>query len=116
MRITRSPRAALLAGVASVLSGCYYPPPAVMQQSYEFDRHPGVVMEVWWQYDYYGNGYVNTKLINRSNVDKCAWTDRQSSRLLRPGETWQVSQVQSPGNVSVANVAPTDPNCANAWR
>ena len=116
MKITGCSRAALLAAVASVLPGCYYPPPAAMQQSYEFDRHPGVVMEVWRQYDYYGNGLVNTRLINRSNVDKCAWTDTQSSRLLRPGETWLVSQVQSPGNVSVANVVPTDPNCANVAR
>ena len=116
MKITCPARAALLAGVLSVLPGCYYPPQAVMQQSYAFDRHPGVVMEVWWQYDYYGNAFVNTKLVNRSNVDKCAWTDTQSSRLLRAGETWLVSQVQSPGNVSVASVAPTDPDCANAGR
>ena len=107
-------RGALFAAIVSTLPGCYYPPPAVMQQSYPFDRHPGVVMEVWWQQDYYGNGYVNTKLVNRSNMDKCAWTDAQPSRLLRAGETWQISQVQSPGNVGVANVLPWDPNCVKA--
>ena len=105
--------ALLIAAAVSTLSGCVYAPP-VMQQSYQFDRHPGVFMEVWWQQDYYGYGYVNTKLVNRSNTDKCAWTDVQPSRLLRAGDTWQISQVQSPGNVGVANVLPWDPNCAQA--
>ncbi|GAB3776339.1 hypothetical protein GCM10028796_53660 [Ramlibacter monticola] len=114
MKFASHARGALVAAIATLLSGCYYPPPAVMQQSYPFDRHPGVFMEVWWQSDYYGNSYASTRLVNRSNMDKCAWTDMQPSRLLRVGESWQIGQGPSPGNVGVANVLPWDPNCVKA--
>jgi hypothetical protein len=106
MRITRA-RLVLLTTVA-LLAGCAYPP--VLQRSYQFERHPGVFLETWT--DYYG--YMTTTLINRGNVNKCAWTDALDSRLLRPGESWQVGQVQSPGNVIVTNVMPWDPNCLKA--
>ena len=96
-----------LAASALLLSACVYAP--MMQSSYAFDRHPGVVMEVWQDY-----GYMTTRLINRSTVDKCAWTDTQPSRVLHVGEVWQFSQVQSPGNVGVANILPADPNCTQA--
>jgi len=103
-------RLALPAVMATLLSACVYAP--VMQTSYQFERHPGVFMEVWADYGY----GASTRLINRGTVDKCAWTDALDSRLLRPGDTWQVSQVQSPGNVVVTNVMPWDPNCVNAKR
>jgi hypothetical protein len=103
-----------LPAAAALLAGCVYAP--VMQSAYPFAQHPGVSMEVWTQYDAYGYGYTVMNLVNRSSVDKCAWTAQQDSRLLRSGETWQVSQVQSPGAVGVANVLPTDPTCANARR
>lgn len=98
------------------LAGCYYPPGPVLQQSYQFDRHPGVSMEVWMQYDAYGMGTPGTIVVNRSNVDKCVWTQALDSRLLHPGESWKVAQGQSPGNIGVANVVATDPGCANAKR
>ena len=105
-------RLALASTAATVLlAGCYYAP--VMQGSYPFAQHPGVFTEVWWQYDAYGAGYTVTNIVNRSSVDKCAWTAAQDSRLLRSGEMWQV---QSPGAVGIANVLPTDPGCANAKR
>lgn len=105
---------ALAAASATLLAGCAYAP--VMQGSYPFAQHPGVFMEVWWQYDAYGAGYTVTNVVNRSSVDKCAWTTAQDSRVLRSGESWQVSQVQSPGAVGISNVVPADPNCANAKR
>ena len=95
-----------------LLSGCAYAP--AMQSSYAYSQHPGVFLEVWWQYDAYGTAYQVTRLVNRGSVDKCAWTDAQDSRLLRPGEAWQVGQVVSPGGVGVANVLPGDPACVNA--
>lgn len=111
------PRALLLSLAALALSGCYYPPAGpVMSQSYQFDKHPGVYMETWTQYDYYGVGYPSTIVINRSNMPKCAWTEALDSRLLRPGESWKVSQGNSPGNIGVSNVIPTDPDCVNAKR
>ena len=97
-----------------VLGGCVYAP--VMQSSYHFDRHPGVSMEVWMQYDAYGSSYMVTTLNNRSNLPKCAWTSALESRRLQPGESWQVGLVQTPGGVGVANVVPSDPNCVNAKR
>lgn len=110
-----APRArVLLAITAALVAGCVYAP--MMQSSYAFDRHPGVFMETWWQYDASGYGYPATHLVNRSTVDKCAWTAALPSRVLHAGETWEVSQAQSPGSVGVANVLPTDPNCANAKR
>lgn len=99
---------------ASVLAGCVYAP--TLQSSQPYAQHPGVFIEVWWQYDAYGAAYTVTNLVNRSGVDKCAWTSALPSRLLRAGETWQVSQVQSPGNVGVSNVVASDPNCVNARR
>jgi hypothetical protein len=98
--------------VASFLTGCVATP--TLQNSYPFDQHPGVSVEVWWQYDPYGYAYTVTNLVNRSGKDKCAWTSQQPSRLLRAGETWQVGQVQSPGGVGVSNVQPSDPACINA--
>jgi len=95
--------------LASLLSACVYAP--VMQSSYAFDRHPGVSLETWWD----GMG-TNARLVNRGNVDKCAWTDALGSRLLRPGETWPISQGISPGAVGIANVMPWDPGCVNAQR
>ena len=106
MPITRNRLALLL--TAAMLAGCVYPP--VLQRSYQFERHPGVSMEIWTDYA----GYMSTTLINRSNVAKCAWTDALDSRPLRPGESWQVGQVQSPGNVVVTNMMPWDPACAKA--
>ena len=117
MKTTARARFKLLAGIATCLSGCVYTP--VMQSSYQFDRHPGVSLEVGWQYHWDGyDGMSNmvSTLVNRSSVDKCAWTDALDSRLLRAGETWQVGRVNSPGHVGVANVLPSDPNCANAKR
>ena len=107
--------AGLSMGVA-VLAGCAYPYPypGQMQQAYAFDRHPGVALEFWRQYDGYGYGYLTATLVNRSGGDKCAWTEALGPRLLRSGESWQVSQVQSPGAVGIANVLPWDPNCARA--
>jgi hypothetical protein len=105
----RIPRVALvLLATVAMLAGCVYPP--VLQRSFQFERHPGVFMEIWTDYA----GYMTTTLINRGNVNKCAWTDALESRLLRPGESWQVGQVQSPGNVIVTNVMPWDPNCLKA--
>ena len=102
----------LLAVVASALTACVYTP--FMQSSFAFDRHPGVSLETWWQYDAGGYGYPVTLLVNRSAVAKCAWTAALPSRVLHPGETWPVAQGQSPGAVGIANVLPTDPNCVNA--
>lgn len=115
MKITVRPRHTLLPLVASVLSGCVYAP-AMPSSSYAFDRHPGVVLEVAWRYNYDGSAYTTSTLVNRSNLDKCAWTEALDSRLLRAGETWQVSMGQTPGNVGIANVLPSDPNCVNAKR
>lgn len=114
MNIPALSRTSLAAVLAALLAGCVYAP--VPQQSYSFERHPGVFLEVGWQYDAYGYGRSVSTLVNRSGTDKCAWTDQLPSRLLRPGEAWQVSQVTSPGNVGVANVQGTDPQCANAKR
>ena len=100
-----------------LLAGCVVAPYApVMQATYTYQRHPGVVLEVWMQYDAYGTGYQASRLVNRGNVDKCAWTDFQDSRLLRSGETWQVGQVTTPGGVGVSDVVPGDPGCVNAKR
>jgi len=108
----RIPRAGLgLLATVAMLAGCVYPP--VMQRSYQFERHPGVFLEV--ATDAYG-GYMTSTLINRGTVNKCAWTDALDSRLLRPGESWQVGQVQSPGNVVVTNPMPWDPACMKAKR
>ncbi|MBC5785796.1 hypothetical protein H8N03_22845 [Ramlibacter sp. USB13] len=103
-----------LVAAASLMTGCVYAP--VLQSTYPFAQHPGVAMEVWTQYDAYGYGYTVMSLVNRSSVDKCAWTATQDGRLLRSGESWQVNQVQSPGAVGIANVQPSDPTCANARR
>ena len=102
--------------LASLLSACVYAPVAVPQQSYGFDRHPGVRLEVGWHYNWDGSGYTSSTLVNRSNVDKCAWTEALDSRLLRAGESWQVSMGQSPGNVGISNVVPHDPNCVTAMQ
>ena len=113
----KSVRLRLLCIAAVLLSGCVYAP--VLQASYPYSQHPGVVLEVWWQYDSYGTDYQVSHLVNRSNVDKCAWTDQQEGRLLRAGEVWQVGQVgqvAGPGGVGVANVTPGDPSCVNARR
>jgi hypothetical protein len=93
---------------ALVLAGCVVPP--MLQRTIPFERHPGVVMEVWSDYA----GYTTTTLVNRGSVAKCAWTDRIDSRLLRPGESLPLGYVSSPVNVVVANVVPSDPNCAKA--
>jgi hypothetical protein len=116
MKFIASIRAtALPALVAALLAGCVYAP--VMQpSSYAFDRHPGVVLEVSWRYNYDGSAYSISTLVNRGSVDKCAWTEALDSRLLRAGESWQVSMAQSPGNVGISNVVPQDPNCVNAKR
>lgn len=111
MKIALSAHVAWLA-VGAVLSGCVYYAPA-LQRTYGFDQHPGVTAEVWQQYDAYGVGYPVTTIFNRSNMDKCAWTDQVDSRLLRPGESWQVP---APGAITVANPVPGDPNCFNAKR
>ena len=121
MKTAARTRLALAATVATLLAGCAYPTyPPVMQTAYQFERHPGVSMETWRQTNYDGMGYavtnVVTNLVNRGSVPKCAWTDALDSRLLRPGETFQVGQVHSPGNVVVTNVMPWDPNCLNAKR
>jgi hypothetical protein len=105
-------RLALLAVPATLLAGCVHAP--VTQASYPFEKHPGVSMEVRWQDGYEMGTYASTYVVNRSSVDKCAWTERLDSRLLRPGETWLVSELQSPGNIGVANVLPWDPKCAKA--
>jgi hypothetical protein len=105
------------AAIAALLTACAYAPPApTLQSSYQFERHPGVFIEVWWQYSPDGVAYTVSNLVNRSSVDKCAWTAAFPSRRLRAGETWQVGQVQSPLSVGVANVLASDPNCANAKR
>jgi hypothetical protein len=109
-------RLTLLPALAALVSGCVYAPVATPPQTYSFDRHPGVVLEVGWRYNYDGSGYSTSVLANRGSVDKCAWTEALPSRLLRAGETWQVSVGQSPGNVGIANVVSTDPNCVNAKR
>jgi len=96
------------------LSACVYAP--AMQSAYAYDRHPGVSLEVWWQYSPDGMGYQATRLVNRSPQDKCAWTSLQDSRLVRAGESWDLGQVLSPGGVGVSNVQPTDPGCVNARR
>ena len=44
MNVTARMQFTLAGVVAGLLSGCVYAP--VMQASYPFDRHPGVVMEV----------------------------------------------------------------------
>lgn len=107
-------RLTLLAVASSFLvAGCVYAP--LPPTSYQFERHPGVFMEVWSQYDGYTTA-TSTRLINRGTVNKCAWTDALDSRLLKAGDSWQLSQVQSPGNVVVTNVMPWDPNCVNAKR
>ena len=101
--------------VAATLSGCYYVPVTAAASSYHFDKHPGVYMETRPLYGYYEmGGSMATYLVNRGSVDKCAWTQNQPSRLLRAGETWLVSEVQSPGAIGVSNVMPWDPNCVNA--
>ena len=110
MKMSARARLRLLC-IVGLLSGCVYAP--TMQQSYQFQQHPGVFLEFWGDYGY---GYTSTRLVNRSTTSKCAWTARLDSRLLRPGEIWEVSQVDSPGNVGVANVLPSDPNCVNAKR
>lgn len=107
-------RLMITAVAAALLAGCVYAP--VMQSSYPFAQHPGVALEVWWQYDAYGVGYRVTSLVNRSGMDKCAWTDAPGSRLLRAGEAWQIGPSPSPVTVGVSNVQPWDPNCANAKR
>ena len=107
MRIVHA-RLALLV-TAAMLAGCVYVPP--VQRSYQFERHPGVFLEL--ATDAYG-GYMTSTLVNRGTVNKCAWTDALDSRLLRPGESWQVGQVQSPGNVVVTNPMPWDPACVKA--
>jgi hypothetical protein len=114
MKIAARTRLTLVAFVAAVLIGCAYYP--TLQSSRQFERHPGVFIEVWWEYNYDGVAYAVTNLANRSGMDKCAWTDAFGSRRLRSGETWRVGQVQSPGNVGVANVVPSDPDCVNAKR
>jgi hypothetical protein len=53
----------------------------VLQRSYQFERHPGVVMEIWT--DYYG--YMSTTFVNRGSVNKCAWTDALDSRPAQAG-------------------------------
>lgn len=106
MTITARTQFTLAGAVGILLSGCVYAP--VMQASYAFDRHPGVVMEVWW------DGNTTTRLINHGNVDKCAWSDAQEGRVLHAGETWQFTQMQAPGSVGVANIRPGDPSCALA--
>ena len=103
-----------LAALAVLLPGCVYPP--VLQSSYQFERHPGMAMEVWWQYGADGIGTMVTTLFNRGTVPKCAWTDALDSRRLSPGESWQVSQGGSPGSIVVTNPMPWDPNCVNAKR
>ena len=114
MKIIARTRLTLLPVLAAALSGCVYAPVATQQQSYGFDRHPGVRLEVGWHYNWDGSGYTSSTLVNRSNVDKCAWTEALDSRLLRAGESWQVSMGQSPGNVGISNVVPHDPNCVSA--
>jgi len=110
----KSVRLRLLSLLALTLAGCVYAP--TMQSAYAYSQHPGVFLETWWQYDAYGTAYQVSRLVNRGNVDKCAWTDQQDSRLLHAGEVWQVGQGISPGGVGVANVTPADPNCVNARR
>lgn len=106
-------RLASLASAAASLTACVYAPYGVpAQTSHAFERHPGVFLET----SYDGMGYQSTRLVNRSNVDKCAWTDAYPSRLVRAGESWQLTLGQSPGNVGVSDVQTTDPNCANAKR
>jgi hypothetical protein len=100
--------------IGCILSGCMYVPMTVAPSSYQFDRHPGVSMEMRPVYGYEMSGQMATYLVNRSNVDKCAWTQYHASRLLRAGDTWMVSEMQSPGTIGVANVVPSDPNCMKA--
>ena len=116
MKMTALPRLTLLPVIAATLSACVYAPVGVAPQSYGFDRHPGVRLEVSWHYNWDGSGYTSSTLVNRSNEDKCAWTEALDSRLLRAGESWQVSMGQSPGNVGISNVVPHDPNCTTAKR
>ncbi|AMO22378.1 hypothetical protein GCM10027034_27220 [Ramlibacter solisilvae] len=113
MMSTARTRFTCLASLAACLAGCVGP---TLQSAYQFQQHPGVAMEVWWQYSPDGVAYTVSNLVNRGSVDKCAWTDQQPSRVLRAGETWTVSQVQGPGNVGVSNVMSFDPSCVNAKR
>jgi hypothetical protein len=108
MKIAAPARLVLAVSVALLASACVYAP--VMQRSFGFEQHPGVMVEVWQRYDAYGVGYASNTLVNRSGVDKCAWAEGQPSRLLRNGESWQVPA----GNVGVSNVMQWDPNCADA--
>lgn len=112
MNLATRARLVLVSLAATGLSACVYAP--IMQSSHAFAQHPGVSLQVWGQPDYYGGGTVTTRLVNGSNADKCVWTAGGNSRLLRAGETWQFTDVQSPGNVTVANVVASDPNCLNA--
>lgn len=102
--------------LAALLAGCVYAPPASTTQRHVFQQHPGVYVDTWWSYDAYGGSYVNSRLVNGSNVAKCVWTDTSPSRRVNAGETWQLSQMQTPGNVGVAEVTNADPNCVNARR
>lgn len=104
----------LLSALPALLAGCVYAP--VMQTSQPLQQHPGVFVEVWSQVDGYGRAYSSTSVANRSSTPKCAWTEFHESRLLRPGETWQLGAVQAPVSVVVTNVMPWDPNCVNARR
>jgi len=114
MKIAARAHLIAFAVVPAWITGCAYTP--ALQSSQPFERHPGVFVEVVWQYSYDGIAYPVTNLINRSGTDKCAWTDALNSRVLRAGEMWQVSQWQSPGGVGVSNIVPSDPNCLNAKR
>ena len=107
-------RFALTTAGASLLAACVYVPAPVIQTSYPFAQHPGVAVEVVQQYDVNGIGYRTSSLVNRSGMDKCAWTDTLPSRLLRAGETWSLGV--APVNAGVANVQPGDPGCVNAKR
>lgn len=116
MKTVATARRAAVPLLATLLSACVYAPPAATTQRHVFQQHPGVYMDVWWTYDAYGGSYVNSRLVNGSTVDKCAWTDTSPSRLVRAGESWQLSQARTPGNVGVSEVTNADPNCVNARR
>ena len=109
-------RLCLSATLALPLAACVYYPPPPATTSHPFERHPGVAMEVTRHYDYNGVLSTTTSVVNHSNMAKCAWTQGLPSRLLRPGESWQVAQGQSPGTIGISNVTPEDPNCMNAKR
>jgi hypothetical protein len=102
-------RVPLLAASLLSLSACVAPPVS----QFAFDKHPGVFMEQRWEYGW-GVDYLATYVVNRGAADKCVWTQYLDSRLLRAGETWRVSEMQSPGTIGVANVVPGDPNCTRA--